>query len=157
VEISERDWDEIIRISLKGYFLCGQAVAKEMIKHKSGKIINIGSLTGHLGFAGGAVYGTAKGGIIALTRTLAVELAQYHIQVNAISPGPTLTPMFEKVPPKDKEARLKRTPAGRFGKPEDFVGPAIFFASEDSNYVIGQILIVDGGLSAAGVFRLYGY
>ncbi len=155
-EINEADWDKITEVCLKGYFLCGQTVAKEMIKRRSGKIINIGSLTGHLGFAGLGAYGTSKGGVVALTRTMAVELAKYNINVNQISPGPTLTPMFDKVPPKDREARLERIPAGRFAKPHDYVGPAIFFASEDSNYVYGQVLIVDGGFTAAGVFNLYG-
>jgi NAD(P)-dependent dehydrogenase (short-subunit alcohol dehydrogenase family) len=155
VEITEGEWNKIIEVCLKGYFFCGQAVAREMIQRRSGKIINIGSLTGHLGFAGLGAYGTSKGGIIALTRTMAVELAKYNINVNQISPGPTVTPLFYNVPPKDREARLRRIPVGRFAEPRDYLGPSIFFASEDSDYVFGQVLIVDGGFAAAGVFELY--
>ena len=154
IKLNEKDWDKVMEICLKGYFLCAKAVAGEMIVRRSGKIINIGSLTGHIGFAGGTAYGSAKGGVIALTKTIAIELAKFNINVNGISPGPTITPMFAQVPRKDKEARLKRIPAGRFGETKDYVGPAVFFASEASDYVYGQILCVDGGLTAAGVFEM---
>jgi NAD(P)-dependent dehydrogenase (short-subunit alcohol dehydrogenase family) len=157
VKFSEKDWDQVINICLKGYFICGQAVAKEMIRHKGGKIINIASVAGYMAFAGATAYGTAKGGVIALTRIMALELARYNIIVNAIAPGPILTPLLEGTLTKgDKDARLERIPAGRLGRPEDIIGPAVFLASGDSNYVYGHILVVDGGFSAAAILRRYG-
>jgi len=154
LEFGEKDWDRIMRVCLKGYFLCGQAVAQKMVKEGKGKIINIASIAGQIAMPGSSGYGSAKGGIIALTKIMALELARYNINVNAIAPGPILTPLLERtLSLEDKERRIQRIPAKRLGRPKDIAGPAVFLASDDSNYVVGHTLNVDGGFVAAGMLE----
>jgi len=150
LELTEEEWDKTLDINLKGYFLCAQAVAKEMVKQKSGVIINIASVVmGQMGMgmAGLAHYSASKGGIAALTKTLALEFAPYNIRVNAIAPGAIDTPMAAstKADPKVLEATLAMIPLHRMGKPEEIANTALFLSSNASSYITGSIVVVDGG------------
>lgn len=150
LELTEEEWDRTLNINLKGYFLCAQAVAKEMVKQKRGKIINIASVASGqvgIGFPTLAHYSASKGGIIALTETLAVELAPYNITVNAIAPGMIETPMIAPIKenPEQEKETLKRIPLGRPGKPEEVSNLVLFLASDASSYMTGSTVIIDGG------------
>jgi len=147
LEMTEKDWDFILDINLKGVFLCTNAVAKQMIKQKSGKIISITSIAGEVGFMNTSAYCASKAGIINLTRELALELCPYNINVNAVAPGVIATNMTEDMlkDKKTKEGLLANIPLGRVGKPEEIGKAVIFLASDDSNYVTGHTLVVDGG------------
>jgi 3-oxoacyl-[acyl-carrier protein] reductase len=146
-KMTEEQWDDIIRINLSGTFFCVQAVAKPMIEQKSGSILNVTSSAGLLGTIGQANYTAAKGGVYALTKSAAKELALYGIRVNTIAPMAE-TDMTQTIAndPKFKDKYLERIPLRRFAKPEE-VGPAVvFFASDESSYITGQILCIDGGM-----------
>lgn len=150
LELTEDDWDKVLDINLKGYFLCAQAAAKEMTKAKAGRIINIASVAmgqQGVGFSNIAHYCASKGGIAAMTEALAVELAPYNITVNAISPGMIETPMIASVKqdPKMMEAMLARIPMHRAGRPEEVSNLVLFLASEESSYMTGSVVVVDGG------------
>ncbi len=147
-EISE--WDEIMDTNLRGAFLCCRGVYSAMKAGGSGKIINIGSMLSLFGLAQSAIYGASKGGIVQLTRSLAVAWAKDHIQVNAILPGyinTDLTLRLKKNVPTIHERVLSRTPAARWGEPEDLAGAAIFLAGPASDFLTGVALPVDGGFS----------
>jgi len=150
LELTEEEWDKTININLKGYFLCAQACAKEMVKQKSGAIVNIASIAmGQMGkgMAGLAHYSASKGGIAALTKTLALELAPYNIRVNAIAPGAIDTPMAAsvKMDPKVLEGTLAMIPLHRMGKAEEVSNTVLFLVSEASSYMTGSVVVVDGG------------
>ncbi len=150
LELTEEEWDRTLDINLKGYFLCAQTVAKEMVKQKSGTIVNIASVVmGQIGMgmAGLAHYSASKGGIAALTKTLALEFAPYNIRVNAIAPGAIDTPMAAstKADPKVLEATLAMIPLHRMGKAEEIANTVLFLTSDASSYVTGSIVVVDGG------------
>ncbi len=140
-------WQRVIDINLTGAFLCSKHVAPVMIEGKrGGKIINLASMYSIFGAPILASYAASKGGVVALTRSLAVELAPHNIQVNALAPGWILTDMTRLVQGTDMERQiLERTPAGRWGTDEDVKGPALFLASHLSNFVTGAVLPVDGG------------
>ena len=147
-EMTPNGWDTIIAINLKGPFLCCQAVGKVMIEQRSGKIINISSTAGFSGSKGMAHYGAAKAGVINFTRSLALEWAQYHINVNSIAPGPIETEgdqAVRQLTPEEKEAQIKSIPVGRNGRPEDIAYAAIYLASEASSFMTGETIVVDGG------------
>jgi len=147
-KMSEEQWDEVIDIQLKGPFLCIQAVSKYMMEKKSGKIINVTSSAGLWGTKGQINYSSAKGGIVALTKSAARELAGYGITVNVVQPGYVSTEMTEKIrtDPKLKEIYTGRILLGRFSEPEEVALTFVFFASDDANYITGQLICVDGGL-----------
>jgi len=150
LELTEADWDKTININLKGYFLCAQAAAQEMVKQKSGVIINIASVAmgqQGIGLPNIAHYCASKGGIAAMTEALAVELASYNIRVNTISPGMIETPMIDpmKQDPKTMEAILARVPMKRVGKTEEVSNLVLFLASDESSYMTGSTVVVDGG------------
>lgn len=150
LEITEEDWNKTIDINLKGYFLCGQAAAKEMAKQNSGVIVNIASIAmGQVGVGFPAIshYCASKGGIVAMTEAMALELASYNIRVNAIAPGAIDTPMAASVKddPKILEATLTRVPLKRMGKPEEISNAVLFLASDASSYMTGSVMVVDGG------------
>ena len=145
-EMSEKDWDKILNVNLKGVFLCSNRAAKVMIKQKSGKIVSIASIAGKIGFPGLSAYGASKAGIINLTKVMALELASYNINVNAIAPGAIDTPMAAGSA-EDRET-LSGIPLGRIGKPEEIAKAAAFLASDDANYITGHTLVVDGGWTA---------
>lgn len=144
------EWDEILRVNLRGVFLCSQAVYPAMKKTGGGKIINIGSMTSIFGNAKMAPYGASKGGVVQMTRSLAVAWAPDNIQVNAILPGwinTDLAIQARKDLPRIEERVMERTPVGRWGEPQDLAGAAIFLAASASDFVTGVALPVDGGFS----------
>lgn len=148
VDISRKDWDYIMDTNLKGVFFCCQLVGREMIRRKQGKIINISSDVSQKVTLERSVYATSKAGVSHLTRCLALEWAKYNINVNAIGPGPTITPLNQKnyeEHPENLEKTIQSIPMGRVGSPSDYAGAAIFLASEASNFVTGQTLLADGG------------
>ena len=146
-KMTEEQWDEVVDIHLKGPFLCIQAASKHMMEKKGGKIINVTSVAGLVGTKGQINYSAAKGGILSLTKSAARELAGYNITVNVISLGIVSTEMTEKIrtDPKLQEIYRGRILMGRFAEPEEVVPAFVFFASEDSRYITGQLLCVDGG------------
>lgn len=141
------DWDAVMDTQLKAVFLLSKLVAKSMAQHKKGKIINIGSMYSFFGSARVPSYSAAKGAIIQLTRSMAIELAAHNVQVNAIAPGWFETNMTEGA--KTNQALcdeiIMRTPAGRWGQPEEIAGTAVFLASKASDFVTGETIRVDGG------------
>ena len=152
-KLEESLWRRGIDVMLTGVFFCSQAAGKVMIKQRSGKIINIASINGLEAFPERAAYGSAKAGVMQLTRTLGCEWAKYNINVNAIAPGyiktQLVTDLLEKGVYNEKEL-ARRTPAGRLGECDDVADAVVFLASEESKYIIGQTIVVDGGWSAYG-------
>ena len=147
LSMSEEQWDDVVDIHLKGAFLCGQAAAQHMKEKKSGKIINVTSVAGVVGTVGQINYSAAKGGVISMTKSMARELARYNICVNVISLGIVATEMSEKIRSDEKlrEIYLNRILLKRFAEPDDITPAYVFFASDESNYVTGQLLCADGG------------
>jgi 3-oxoacyl-[acyl-carrier protein] reductase len=146
MRMKESEWDDVININLKGVFLCTKAVTRQMMKQRSGRIINISSIVGVSGNPGQANYVAAKSGVIGLTKTTAKELSSRGITVNAIAPGFITTDMTDKLNEDVKTEMLKQIPLARFGEPKDIARTVIFLASEDSAYMTGQTLHVDGGM-----------
>jgi 3-oxoacyl-[acyl-carrier protein] reductase len=146
LRMTEEDWDVVLGVNLKGTFNCTKAVVRHMAKQRSGKIVNIASVVGEMGNAGQANYSASKAGVIGLTKTIAREYAQRGINVNAIAPGYIETPMTEALPEKAKEELKKLIPMERLGKPEDVAEAVLFLVSEESSYVTGQVLNVNGGI-----------
>ncbi|KJS12709.1 MAG: 3-oxoacyl-ACP synthase [Peptococcaceae bacterium BRH_c8a] len=146
-KMTPEQWDEVIRINLTGTFNCLQAVAKPMIEQKSGSIINITSSAGLLGTIGQVNYTAAKGGVYALTKSAAKELARYNIRVNTVAPMAD-TEMTKTIAhdPKFKAKYLERIPLGRFAQPDEISPMIVFLASDDSAYITGQTICVDGGM-----------
>ena len=147
LSMSEEQWDDVVDIHLKGAFLCGQAAAQHMKEEKRGKIINVTSVAGVVGTVGQINYSAAKGGVISMTKSMARELARYNICVNVISLGIVATEMSEKIRSDEKlrEIYLNRILLKRFAEPDDITPAYVFFASDESNYVTGQLLCADGG------------
>jgi len=150
VEVSEADWDFVVDVNLKGLFFCCQAAARQMIKQQRGKIVNLASINGVIGYYKRAPYCSSKGGVVNLTRALAIEWAPDHINVNAVGPTYVETPLT--VPTlSDPETRadiLRRTPLGRVGQVQDIVGAIVYLASPAADLVTGHTLLVDGGWTA---------
>ncbi|MGF2615617.1 3-oxoacyl-[acyl-carrier-protein] reductase [Rossellomorea vietnamensis] len=146
MRMKESEWDEVIDINLKGVFLCTKAVSRQMMKQRSGRIINISSIVGVSGNPGQANYVAAKSGVIGLTKTAARELAPRGITVNAVAPGFISTDMTNELSEDVKAEMLKGIPLSRFGEAKDIAKVAGFLASEDSSYMTGQTLHVDGGM-----------
>ena len=150
LELTEAEWDRTMNVNIKGQFLCSKAVIAHMIKQERGKIVNVASLAAHIGAPGLAAYGASKGGVVQLTKALAVELGKYNIMVNAVSPGLTLTDLIKSAV-KDRPDFIEgidRIPLRRAAEPEDIANAVLFLASSESDYITGQVLIVDGGLMA---------
>src|SRR3989338_972832 len=154
LQMTEAEWDKTININLKGYFLCAQAAAKEMQRQGSGAIVNIASVAmGQVGvgFPNLTHYCASKGGIVGMSEAMAIELAPYNIRVNVVSPGAIDTPMIDQVK-QDKAAMagiLARVPLRRVGKPEEVANAVLFLASDESSYMTGSVVVVDGGWLAA--------
>lgn len=145
IDLEESDFDNMININLKGPYLGMKVVIPEFVKNKSGKIINIASLAAHLGLPGLPSYSASKGGVAAMTRQVAVEYAPDNIQINAISPGIIETPILLNNPPEVTQQFTEATPAGRLGKPRDIANMVLFLSSDESSFVTGQVMKVDGG------------
>lgn len=151
LEVTEDDWEAVVRIQLKAVYFASQAAARHMIARGGGKIINVGSLTASIGIPNTSIYSACKSGVLGLTRSMAREWAEYNIQVNCIGPGYYETAMSRDVfrDPEYRAWMLSRIPMRRFGVPEDLAGATIFLASAASNYITGQLINVDGGWLAS--------
>jgi NAD(P)-dependent dehydrogenase (short-subunit alcohol dehydrogenase family) len=153
LDLSEETWEEDVAITLKGPFLCSQAVLADMTENRSGVILNIASVNA-LTYFGNEAYSAAKAGILSLTRSLAVRYGPFGVRVNAIAPGTLRTPAWEQRRQKDPEVleRVSRWyPLGRVGEPEDVAGAALFLASDEASWISGAVLPVDGGLTAGNL------
>jgi 3-oxoacyl-[acyl-carrier protein] reductase len=147
VRMSDEQWDPVLAINLKGTFHGCQAAAKLMMKARSGKIVNVASVTGLVGNVGQANYSASKAGVIALTRTVAKELAARNVQANAIAPGFIETEMTREMSEKARAAFLENVPLGRAGTPEDVAHLVAFLCSPRADYITGQCITIDGGLT----------
>jgi 3-oxoacyl-(acyl-carrier-protein) reductase len=143
-KMTDEQWEEVIKTNLNGYFYCTSAAIPIMVEQAFGRIVNISSMNGQVGAFGQANYSASKGGIIAFTRTAALELAKSGITVNAVSPGFTDTDMFAAVPDKIQDQIKSRIPLGRFAKPEE-IAKAVVFLVADGDYITGQQINVNGG------------
>jgi len=144
--MEEKDWNRVIDTNLKGTFNCCRAVSRYMMKQRSGRIVNMTSVVAEAGIAGQLGYAAAKAGIVGLTKSLAKELASRNILVNAVSPGLIETDMTADLIKKHKQSMIEQIPLGRFGTPDDVAAVVAFLASEESGYVTGQVIRVNGGL-----------
>jgi NAD(P)-dependent dehydrogenase (short-subunit alcohol dehydrogenase family) len=154
LEITPEKWRKTLDAALTAYFLCAHAAALQMRAQGRGKIIHIASIAGQVGITRSAPYSAAKGAIIALTRVMAIELAPFNIQVNTINPGFIMTELARSVlTEEDRRTRESVIPAGRYGSPEDVTGAGLFLASDESDYVTGTSIVVDGGVSCARILR----
>ncbi len=149
IRMSLDEWKKVIDINLTSTFLLSKFSIKKMLKNKSGKIINITSVVGHTGNLGQANYTASKAGIIAMSKSLALEYAKKKININCISPGFIKTAMTDKIDEKYKENIISKIPSGRLGEPEDIANAVIFLASDQSNYINGETLHVNGGMYMA--------
>jgi len=148
--IDKDDWDKVLQVNLTGQFLCAQAVGREMIKQKTGSIINIASIAGLGGYASSVPYSASKAGVILMTKTLAVEWGKHKVRVNAICPGVFATDMTDSYL-KDKQFKdmiKNKVPLGRPAKPDELVGTVVYLASKASDYMTGHALVIDGGWTA---------
>jgi len=144
--MGDKDWDDVIDTNLKGVFNCCKAVSRQMIAQKNGAIINVSSLSGITGLSGQSDYSAAKGGVIAFTKAIAKELAQFGILVNAVAPGIIDTDMTMDIPDAVKKRFLEAIPLKRFGSPEEIAGVVKFLASPEASYITGETIVVSGGL-----------
>ena len=146
LRMGDDEWDAVIAVNLKGTFNMIRSVGRVMLSQRSGSIINIASVSGVAGNAGQANYSASKAGVIGLTKTSAREFAKRSIRVNAVAPGFIQTAMTDVLPEPVKEKAKQGTPMNRFGQPADVAGAVLFFASDRSGFVTGQVLNVDGGM-----------
>lgn len=147
MKMTEAQFDDVIRTNLKGAFNTIQAATRTMVKQRSGRIINISSVSGVMGNAGQANYSASKAGMIGLTKSMARELASRNITVNAVAPGFIETEMTAVLSDSVKELAVKQIPVGKFGQPEDIANMVKFLASEEAGYITGQVICVDGGMA----------
>ena len=149
LRMSQLEWDAVLNVNLKGTFNCIRAVSRVMIKQRSGRIVSIASIIGLIGNPGQANYSASKAGIIALTKTAAKELASRNINVNAVAPGFIQTDMTAKLSEELKQKMLSNIPLNKLGTADDVAAVCLFLASEDSGYITGQTIVVDGGMVMA--------
>jgi 3-oxoacyl-[acyl-carrier protein] reductase len=146
MKMTEEDWDTVLDVNAKSCFNTCKAVIRQMLKARSGKILNIASVIGLVGNPGQVNYAASKGAIIAMTKALALEVAPRNIQVNCIAPGFIRTAMTDALTEEQREAILKRIPLGRMGHPEEVAKAALFLVSSLADYITGQVITVDGGM-----------
>ena len=149
IRMSLEEWQKVINVNLTSTFLMSKFAIKKMLKNKSGKIVNITSVVGHTGNLGQANYTASKAGIIAMSKSLAIEYAKKNINVNCISPGFIKTAMTDKIEDKFKEAIISKIPSSRLGEPDDIANAVLFLSSNQSNYINGETLHVNGGMYMA--------
>ena len=149
IRMSLDEWQKVININLTSTFLMSKFAIKKMLKNKSGKIINITSVVGHTGNLGQANYTASKAGIVAMSKSLAIEYAKKNININCISPGFIKTAMTDKIDEKFKEAIISKIPSARLGEPEDIANAVLFLSSDQSNYINGETIHVNGGMYMA--------
>jgi 3-oxoacyl-[acyl-carrier protein] reductase len=149
IRMSIDEWKKVIDINLTSTFLMSKFAIKKMLKNKKGKIINITSVVGHTGNLGQANYTASKAGLVAMSKSLAIEYAKKNINVNCISPGFIKTAMTDKIDEKFKEVIVSKIPSARLGEPEDIANAVLFLASDNSNYINGETLHVNGGMYMA--------
>tara|TARA_B100000902_G_scaffold271316_1_gene257239 strand:- start:5 stop:742 length:738 start_codon:yes stop_codon:yes gene_type:complete len=149
IRMSLDEWQKVININLTSTFLLSKFAIKKMLKNKSGKIVNITSIVGHTGNLGQANYTASKAGIVAMSKSLAIEYAKKNININCISPGFIKTAMTDKIDQKFKEIIVSKIPSARLGEPEDIANAVLFLSSDQSNYVNGETLHVNGGMYMA--------
>jgi len=149
IRMSIDEWKKVIDINLTSTFLMSKFAIKKMLKNKKGKIINITSVVGHTGNLGQANYTASKAGLVAMSKSLAIEYAKKNINVNCISPGFIKTAMTDKIDEKFKELIVSKIPSARLGEPEDIANAVLFLASENSDYINGETLHVNGGMYMA--------
>ena len=152
LEHPEAQWHRVLRVNLTGVFLCCQIAARQLIKQGGGRIITTASINGFRGVENLVGYNVAKAGVVELTKTMAVELAQHHITVNAIAPAQSDTRLTRSLPEEARRRRTERIPIGRFGEAEEVAKAALFLASDDASFVTGHTLAVDGGYLAGGLW-----
>ena len=152
LEHPEAQWHRVLRVNRTGVFLCCQAAARQMVKQGGGRIITTASINGFRGVENLVGYNVAKAGVIELTKTIAVELAQHHVTVNAIAPAQIDTRLTRSLPAEARKRRVERIPMGRFGEADEVARAALFLASDDASYVTGHTLAVDGGYLAGGLW-----
>lgn len=146
IRMSEDEWNSVLNVNLKGAFNCTKAVTRSMMKKRSGKIINMASIIGVMGNAGQANYAASKGGLIAMTKSVAKELGPRNITVNAIAPGFIQTDMTDKLGEESKTKLLELIPLRKMGQPRDVANLALFLASDYAEYITGEVIKVDGGM-----------
>ncbi len=149
IRMSLKEWQKVIDINLTSTFLISKFAIKKMLKNKSGKIVNISSVVGHTGNLGQANYTASKAGIIAMSKSLAIEYAKKNININCISPGFIKTAMTDKIEDKFKDKIISKIPAERLGEPDDIANAVLFLSSSQSNYINGETLHVNGGMYMA--------
>ncbi len=149
IRMSLDEWQKVININLTSTFLISKFAIKKMLKNKSGKIVNITSVVGHTGNLGQANYTASKAGIVAMSKSLAIEYAKKNININCISPGFIKTAMTDKIDDKFKEVIISKIPSARLGEPEDIANAVLFLSSDQSNYINGETLHVNGGMYMA--------
>ena len=147
MRMSEEDWDAVLNTNLKGAFNCVKAVQRTMLRQRKGRIIQMGSIVGVTGNAGQANYAAAKAGLIGFTKSLAKELGSRHITVNLVAPGYIETDMTGQLPAEIIAQALAHIPLGRLGRPEDVAAAVAYLASDEAEYITGQVLCIDGGLA----------
>ena len=147
IRMDDAQWDRVITINLKGTFLCTRAVAKHMLKQRSGRIVSVASIVGLIGNPGQANYAASKAGIIGFTKAVAKELASRSITCNAIAPGFIKTEMTDALPEPARQRLMEAIPMGTLGEPLDVAQAALFLVSDAARYITGQVLVVDGGLA----------
>ncbi len=146
MRMSEEDWDAVLTVNLKGTFACTKAVSRIMMKQRSGSIINIASVVGLMGNAGQANYAASKGGVIAFTKSVAKELASRNIRANAVAPGFISSKMTDALSDEVRQKMLEAIPLSSFGTPDDVANAVAFLASDQSSYITGQVISVNGGM-----------
>jgi 3-oxoacyl-[acyl-carrier protein] reductase len=149
IRMSLDEWQKVININLTSTFLISKFAIKKMLKNKSGKIVNITSVVGHTGNLGQANYTASKAGIVAMSKSLAIEYAKKNININCISPGFIKTAMTDKIDDKFKEVIVSKIPSARLGEPDDIANAVLFLSSDQSNYINGETLHVNGGMYMA--------
>ena len=157
IRMSLVEWEKVININLTSTFLMSKSAIKKMLKNKSGKIVNITSVVGHTGNLGQANYTASKAGIIAMSKSLAIEYAKKNININCISPGFIKTAMTDKLDNKFREAIISKIPSGRLGDPNDIANAVLFLCSNQSDYINGETLHVNGGMYMAWQKKFLNY